>query len=337
MRDTWRGKDNMEQEFTIENGVLIKYDGPGGSVTIPEGVTKIGERAFICRTDLTGILLPEGVTKIDVMAFHGCTHLTEVTIPEGAIEISAMAFSNCDNLRRVVLPQSLRRIGGSAFDSAPLAEVTIPEGVTKIGSYAFSDCRELTEIRIPNSVRQIERNVFAGCREASAPVIVPEGVETIKESAFRDCARLPEAILPKSLLSIGPQAFSNCRSLRRIVLLGEHTIPAVKTEDPFEGADAPIIAPDLPLGDMPPFWKPRAVWGFALERDRYFEEHQGRYLRYIRSQRKRLFPLAVRRQELLLLMFEEQMIPRKDIQLLLDEADRQGNAAARSIVLARQP
>ena len=30
------------QDFVIENGVLQKYKGPGGDVTIPEDVTEIG-------------------------------------------------------------------------------------------------------------------------------------------------------------------------------------------------------------------------------------------------------------------------------------------------------
>ena len=34
------------QDFVIENGVLTKYNGPGGDVTIPEGVTEIGSSAF---------------------------------------------------------------------------------------------------------------------------------------------------------------------------------------------------------------------------------------------------------------------------------------------------
>ena len=35
-----------KQDFVIENGVLEKYKGPGGDVTIPEGVTEIGSSAF---------------------------------------------------------------------------------------------------------------------------------------------------------------------------------------------------------------------------------------------------------------------------------------------------
>jgi hypothetical protein len=36
----------IENGFEIENGVLVKYNGFGGDVVIPEGVTGIGEKAF---------------------------------------------------------------------------------------------------------------------------------------------------------------------------------------------------------------------------------------------------------------------------------------------------
>ena len=34
------------QDFVIENGVLKEYNGPGGVVVIPEGVTEIDGGAF---------------------------------------------------------------------------------------------------------------------------------------------------------------------------------------------------------------------------------------------------------------------------------------------------
>ena len=34
------------QDFVIEKKVLIKYDGPGGEVAIPNGVKRIGYKAF---------------------------------------------------------------------------------------------------------------------------------------------------------------------------------------------------------------------------------------------------------------------------------------------------
>ncbi len=36
-----------ESDYVIEKGVLKKYVGPGGDVVVPEGVTGIGEKAFV--------------------------------------------------------------------------------------------------------------------------------------------------------------------------------------------------------------------------------------------------------------------------------------------------
>ena len=53
------------------------------SVTIPEGVTKIGDYAFQYCSSLTSVTIPEGVTTIGEGAFYGCSALTSVTF-EGA-------------------------------------------------------------------------------------------------------------------------------------------------------------------------------------------------------------------------------------------------------------
>lgn len=49
------------------------------SVTIPEGVTKIGDYAFQYCSSLTSVTIPEGVTTIGEGAFYGCSALTSVT------------------------------------------------------------------------------------------------------------------------------------------------------------------------------------------------------------------------------------------------------------------
>lgn len=69
-------------DFVIQYGILEEYNGPGGDVVIPEGITGIGSRAFRGRDDLTGIIIPDGVTKIGSGAFDGCTSLRNIHIPE---------------------------------------------------------------------------------------------------------------------------------------------------------------------------------------------------------------------------------------------------------------
>ena len=59
-------------DFIIENGVLKKYVGPGGDVTIPEGVTSIGDGAFRCCESLKSVTIPDSVTSIGNGAFGWC-------------------------------------------------------------------------------------------------------------------------------------------------------------------------------------------------------------------------------------------------------------------------
>ena len=47
-------------------------------MTIPEGVTSIGDTAFRGCTGLTSVVIPEGVTSIGDYAFYDCTSLTDV-------------------------------------------------------------------------------------------------------------------------------------------------------------------------------------------------------------------------------------------------------------------
>ena len=79
-------------DFVIEGGVLKQYNGPGGDVVIPEGVTAIGYSAFSNRTGLTSVTIPDSVKEIGHFAFSNCTGLTSVTIPDGVKEIGGSAF-----------------------------------------------------------------------------------------------------------------------------------------------------------------------------------------------------------------------------------------------------
>lgn len=71
------------QDFVIENGVLTKYNGPGGDVTIPAGVTRIDIEAFKDCTDLTSVTIPESVTEIGYNVFTNCRRLV-IHAPAGS-------------------------------------------------------------------------------------------------------------------------------------------------------------------------------------------------------------------------------------------------------------
>ena len=70
------------------------------SVTLSEGITKIGTGSFYGLTKLTSITIPSSVDTIGDMAFMQCESLTNVVI-HGAPEIGVNAFANCPNIEEV--------------------------------------------------------------------------------------------------------------------------------------------------------------------------------------------------------------------------------------------
>ena len=87
--------DSSPEDFEIINGILVKYNGAGGDVVIPDGVTAIASRAFYKCYNLTSVTIPDSVTSIGWRAFFGCSGLTSVTIENGKISIDDYAFSEC--------------------------------------------------------------------------------------------------------------------------------------------------------------------------------------------------------------------------------------------------
>ena len=59
----------VQNDFVIKEGVLEKYEGAGGSVRIPDGVSKIADSAFSRCSGVTEVVVPDSVTEICSHAF----------------------------------------------------------------------------------------------------------------------------------------------------------------------------------------------------------------------------------------------------------------------------
>ena len=72
------------------------------SITLPEGVTTIGNYAFAQCYSLKSIVLPNSVTSVGQFAFQSCDAVTSVTLGSGVATIGSCAFYNCYEIKEIV-------------------------------------------------------------------------------------------------------------------------------------------------------------------------------------------------------------------------------------------
>ena len=71
------------------------------AVSVPEGVTEIGDGAFSNFRNLRGVVLPDSVERIGSKAFQNCESLKSLTLPTDLRELEADAFEGCGALKAV--------------------------------------------------------------------------------------------------------------------------------------------------------------------------------------------------------------------------------------------
>lgn len=170
------------------------------SVSIPNSVKSIGERAFQLCTSLSSINFPNSLTSIGECAFNSCHQLNSITIPKSVTNIGYAAFSNIFDLKSLVVEN-----GNTEYDSrgncnaiicirnneliAGCQNTIIPSSVTSIGRQAFLACSGLTSLTIPNSVTSIGYNAFHGCTSLTE-ITIPASITDITNGAFGNCINI---------------------------------------------------------------------------------------------------------------------------------------------------
>lgn len=204
------------EDGTVE---IAKYNGTDEVVEIPgeidgAAVTSIGEHAFDNylydnNSNITSVTIPEGVTNIGSRAFYKCKSLVEVSIPEGVKTIGTHAFSSCINLREVTIPDSVETLGFGALSFCEALEsVTLSNKLTKIEENEFVGCKNLASIKLPSGIKTIGENAFWGCTNLES-INLPDGLEKIYTKAFYQCKSIKELTVPASVTSIASSAFES--------------------------------------------------------------------------------------------------------------------------------
>ena len=178
------------------------------SISIPGSVKTIEDDALASAHGVTKLTIAEGVTSIGDKAFEKMENLVEANIPSSAAnQLGAWLFSGCKSLQKVSLPEGMPEIPMFTFDGCgSLETIDIPDSVTRLGAQSFRGTA-LKEVTIPANVTGIMNEVFAGCRQLEKVTFAGNNVEVIEYSAFDSCKSLKHLELPTSLRRIGGGAF----------------------------------------------------------------------------------------------------------------------------------
>ena len=244
-------RDVVVPARTVETSSIYSGLSKLTSITIEEGVTKLGAKAF-ANTGITTITLPDSLKEIGSSAFTG-TKLTSIDLKNVEV-IGASAFQG-SQLASLTLPATVKSVGNKAFYNTALTSVTLAMTVEEWGTEVFSNCAKLASVTLPEGVTTIPSKMFANCT-ALKSVDLPSTLETIRSSAFSGsgltsidftgtkvtslwfdgyeyqkgymlstaastfsgCKSLTSVTLPEGFKAIGTQAFMNCTALKSITI-----------------------------------------------------------------------------------------------------------------------
>ncbi len=224
------------------------------NATIPGSVTNIGFGAF-CFTGLKSVTISNGVTSIESTAFEFCTSLRNVTISASVTNIGFGAFEGCNILQAITVDAAnlfYSSLNGVLFDESQTALIqapgglggsyTIPGSVTSIGGAAFAGCSRLTNATIPGTVTSIGANAFGGTGLTN--VTIPGSVTNIGDSAFISSTNLTSIYFTGNAPAYGSSVFGSDNRATAYYLPG-----TTGWSSTFAGLPAVLWNPLIQTGD----------------------------------------------------------------------------------------
>lgn len=218
---------------TIPNGIqrVGDYSFAGTGVTevvLPDSLKVIGEGAFL-KSSLKEIDLPDGVTEIGKYAFQECVQLEQIELSENLHEIPYWLFMGDTKLHKAELPDNIEKIDSGAFEQTGIKYVSLGSKLKTLGDSVFNGCSQLQYIRVDETNQYFKTQdgilynkegtkLLLTPMMISGEVVIPEGVKRLEKSAFSDREKLEKIVLPDSLEYIGKDCFLNCSKLKAIYM-----------------------------------------------------------------------------------------------------------------------
>ncbi len=155
---------------------VFAYGGFDGTVSIPEGITYIGNHSFY-QTKICGeVKIPASCKGMGDEVFCG-TRINRLILPENLASMGKSCFAYCERLAGTITwPKKILKIPVSTFENCvQLSGVILHENVSSIGNRAFYGCVNLQSIIIENEEPPlVGTDAFIGVPKGDLILQVPE-------------------------------------------------------------------------------------------------------------------------------------------------------------------
>lgn len=209
----------MDEAKTVGEGTVV-YEGT---------VTEFGNDCLLFQSDLVRIVVPEGVEKLGFRAFYACQSLSDIDLPLTLKEIggnAGLAFEACSSLEKghfVIkdlkwwCSMVIKGVYSNPIyyakhiydtNNQEITDLVIPEDITSIGDYAFCRCEGLKSVTFHDNLTYLGANSFYSCTGLTN-VEIPASIKTINEGAFMRCSNLATVTIPEGIETIGFEAFAH--------------------------------------------------------------------------------------------------------------------------------
>ncbi len=224
--------------FSYDLGTIVCYPAAkdGTTYSVPDNVTKIGDRAFMRAENLETIALGN-VKTIGSEGFR-YSSLVSVTLPSSIEEIGKTAFSACGSLESFTFP-----------DQVSVNEVLINE-------FLLSSCPKLTSITFPNYIKNIPNYCVSNC-EKLAEIVIEGEIVSIGQNAFSSTAITSLEITFADNATIGERIFVNCPNFQEFVV---HFVDNITTYPTLEGQKFGEAIPIIKVDDQATLDALKAAW-----------------------------------------------------------------------------
>ena len=256
----WQGYKDQIIKVVIERGVTtigahaFFLCSNLESVSIPEGATSIGDRAF-SQTSLESIVIPASVTVIGPSiheVFYQCYNLKNITVESGntayksvdgvlytadgttliqypqnkadtsykmideATKIDFLAFNYTQNLQTIDFNNVTAFADKAVYGNQALKEIVL-KNAASLGNQAFSVNKAVTSVELEKVPTTMGSNIFSSCTSLTN-VTLPDDMKELQDGMFAFCTALKTLKFPAQLNRIGKACFDKAGLIGNLVI-----------------------------------------------------------------------------------------------------------------------